>query len=336
MNVFENKERFIFITNDMETILITWTSWFIWFHTAKRLLEEWEFKIIWFDSENDYYDVNLKFSRRKILEKFDNFKFYKWNLANNDDLSKVFIENKIDKVCHLAAQAWVRYSIENPKAYIESNIVWFHNILDLSKEHNVTNFVYASSSSVYGMNEKQPFSESDNVDHPISLYAATKKSDELIAYTYSHLFNLPTTWLRFFTVQWPYGRPDMAYFKFTKKIFDWDVIDIYNFGKMERDFTDIDDIVDWVIKSLNTISKYEIFNLWNHTPTKLEDMISLLEKYTWKKAKRNYIEMQDWDVLSTWADISHTKEVLWWEPKIKIEDTIEKFVKWYREYYKTD
>ena len=318
----------------MENILITWTSWFIGFHTAKRLLEEWNTIIVWFDSENDYYDVNLKISRRSILEKFENFKFYKWNLANNNDLLKVFKENKIDRICHLAAQAWVRYSIENPKVYIESNLVWFQNIIQLAKENNIKNFVYASSSSVYWANTKQPFSVDDRVDNPISLYAATKKSNELIAHTYSHLFNLPTTWLRFFTVQGPYGRPDMAYFKFTKKIFDWEIIDIYNHGKMERDFTDIDDIIDWIIKSLNKISKYEIFNLWNDTPTKLEDMISLLEKNIWIKAKRNYIWMQDWDVKSTWADIGHTKNVLWWEPKIKIEDTIEKFVKWYKKYYK--
>jgi len=316
----------------MQTILITWTSWFIWFHTAKKLLERWD-KIIWFDNENDYYDVNLKLARRKILEKYENFTFYKWDLKNKSDLEKIFKENKIDKVFHPAAQAWVRYSLENPKAYIDSNIVWFHNIIELSKDYKVKNFVYASSSSVYGANKKQPFSVEDRVDNPVSLYAATKKSNELIAYTYHHLYNLPTTWLRFFTVQWPYWRPDMAYFKFTKKIFDWEVIDIYNHGKMERDFTDIEDIVDWVVKSIDKISDYEIFNLWNDTPTKLEDMISLLEKYIWIKAKRNYIWMQDWDVKSTWADIEHTKEVLWWEPKIKIEETIKRFVEWYKEFY---
>ncbi len=317
----------------METILITWTSWFIWFHLAKRLLEEWNTKIIWFDNENDYYDVNLKLARRNILEKFDNFKFYKWDLANKKDLQKVFEDNKIDKVCNLAAQAWVRYSIENPTSYIQSNLVWFQNIIELAKNHKVKNFVYASSSSVYWANEKQPFSVEDRVDNPVSLYAATKKSNELIAHSYSHIFWLPTTGLRFFTVQWPYGRPDMAYFKFTKKIFEGDQIDIYNYGKMQRDFTDIEDIVDWVIKSLDNIAQYEIFNLWNDTPTKLEYMISLLEKNIWIKAKRNYIEMQDWDVKSTWADIEHTKEVLNWQPKIKIEDTIAKFVEWYREFY---
>jgi len=317
----------------MKTILITWTSWFIWFHLAKKLLEEWNINIIWFDSENDYYDINLKISRRKILEKFDHFKFYKWNLANTDEINKVFENNTINKVCHLAAQAWVRYSINNPNKYIESNMVWFQNIIQISKEYNIENFVYASSSSVYWKNVKQPFSVEDSVNLPISLYAATKRSNELVAHSYSHLFNLPTTWLRFFTVQWPYWRPDMAYFKFTKKIFNWETIDIYNNWEMERDFTDIDDIVDWVIKCLNTISQYEIFNLWNNTPTQLEYMITLLEKNIWIKAKRNYIWMQDWDVVSTWADIEHTKNSIWWEPKIKIEKTIEKFVNWYREYY---
>ena len=317
----------------METILITWTSWFIGFHLAKKLLEKWNTKIIWFDLENDYYDINLKLARRKILENFDNFIFYKWNLANKSNLEKVFKENKIDKVCNLAAQAGVRYSIENPSAYIESNLVWFGNIIELAKDYKVKNFVYASSSSVYWANKKQPFSVDDRVDNPVSLYAATKKSNELIAHSYAHIFGLPCTGLRFFTVQWSYGRPDMAYFKFTKKIFEGEQIDIYNHGKMQRDFTDIDDIVEWVIKVLNKVSKYEIFNLWNDTPTALEDMISLLEKNIWIKAKRNYIWMQDWDVKSTWADIEHTKKVLWWEPKIKIEDTIKKFVDWYREFY---
>lgn len=317
----------------MEKILITWTSGFIGFHTAKRLLEEWN-TIIWYDNENDYYDVNLKISRRKILEAFSNFTFYKWNLEDYNLLNKVFEEHKPEKVFHPAGQAGVRYSIENPKAYIESNLIGFFNIIELSNQFKVKNFVYASSSSVYWMNKKQPFSTDDKVDNPISLYAATKKSNELIAHTYSHLFNLPTTGLRFFTVQGPYGRPDMAYFKFTKAIFEWEPIDIYNHGKMERDFTDIEDIVDWVIKSLNKISKYEIFNLGNDTPTQLETMISLLEKNIWIKAERNYIWMQDWDVKSTWADINHTRKELNWEPKIKIEDTIEKFVNWYKKYYK--
>lgn len=317
----------------METILITWTSWFIWFHLAKRLLEEWNTNIIWFDCENDYYDVNLKIARREELTKFDNFKFYKWYLENYEDLKQVFEENKIDKVCNLAAQAWVRYSIINPFAYIQSNIVWFHNIIELAKVYEIKNFVYASSSSVYWKNEKQPFSVDDTVDNPISLYAASKKSNELIAHTYSHLFKLPTTWLRFFTVYWPYWRPDMAMFIFADNISNWKPIPVFNNGDMKRDFTYIDDIVDWVIKSLNTISDYEVFNLWNHNTVQLEYMIDLIEKWLWKKAKKDYKWMQPGDVKSTWADVEHTYDKLWWKAKTSIEEWVDNFIKWYKEFY---
>ena len=317
----------------METILITWTSWFIWFHLAKKLLEEWNKKIIWFDNENDYYDVNLKIARRKELEKFDNFKFYKWDLANLEDLKKVFEENKIDKVCNLAAQAWVRYSLINPFAYIQTNIVGFTNLIELAKDYKVKNFVYASSSSVYWKNEKQPFSVDDRVDNPISLYAASKKSNELIAHTYSHLYNLPTTWLRFFTVYWPYWRPDMAMFIFADKISKWEKIPVFNYWKMKRDFTYIDDIVDGIIKSLNTISDYEIFNLWNHNTVELEYMISLIEKWLWKKAEKDYLPIQPWDVPATWADVEHTYEKLWWKAKTSIEEGVENFCKWYKKFY---
>ena len=317
----------------METILITWTSGFIGFHLAKKLLEEWNTKIIWFDNENDYYDVNLKIARRKELEKFDNFKFYKWDLANLDDLKKVFKENKIDKVCNLAAQAWVRYSLINPFAYIQTNIVWFTNLIELAKDYKIKNFVYASSSSVYWKNEKQPFSVDDRVDNPISLYAASKKSNELIAHTYSHLYNLPTTWLRFFTVYWPYWRPDMAMFIFADKITKWEKIPVFNYGKMKRDFTYIDDIVYWIIKSLNTISDYEIFNLWNHNTVELEYMISLIEKWLWKKAEKDYLPIQPWDVPATWADVEHTYEKLWWKAKTSIEEGVENFCRWYKKFY---
>jgi UDP-glucuronate 4-epimerase len=297
------------------------------------LLKEGNVLVIWFDNENSYYDVQLKLARRDILQQYDNFIFYPWDLKNKADVEQIFVNHTIDKVCHLAAQAGVRYSLENPGAYIDSNIVGFQHIIDLSKDHKVKNFVYASSSSVYGANTKQPFSVEDRVDHPISLYAATKKSNELVAYTYSHLYKLPTTGLRFFTVQWPYGRPDMAYFKFTKNIFAWKEIDIYNNGAMQRDFTDIEDIVDGVIKSIDMVCDYEIFNLWNDRPIALEDMIALLEKYIGIKAKRNYMPIQQWDVVSTWADIDHTKKVLGRQPTINIEDTIQKFVAWYREFY---
>lgn len=317
----------------METIFITWTSWFIWFFTAKALLERWG-RVVWLDIENDYYDVNLKVSRRKILESYKNFKFYKIWLEDFNALENIFKENKIDKVCNLAAQAWVRYSIENPFAYINSNIVWFHNIINLSTKYNIKNFVYASSSSVYGKNEKQPFSIEDKVDNPISLYAATKKSNELIAHTYSHIHKLPTTWLRFFTVYWPFSRPDMAMLKFALKMKFWKEIEVYNNWEMQRDFTYIDDIVDWIIASLDNISEYEIFNLWNDKPVKLEYMINLLEKNLWIKANKKYLPMQPWDVKSTWSDINYTYEKLNWRPKTSIEDWVEKFSEWFLEYYK--
>lgn len=312
-------------------ILVTWTSGFIWFHLANKLLERGDF-VIWVDSENDYYDVNLKISRRKILEWNKNFKFYKWKLEDFDFLKNVFDENKIDKVCNLAAQAWVRYSLINPFAYIQTNVVWFHNIIELSKQKWIKNFVYASSSSVYWNNTKQPFSIDDRVDNPISIYAATKKSNELIAHTYSHLYWIPTIGLRFFTVYWPFGRPDMAMFIFANKILKWEKIDVFNFGKMKRDFTFIDDIVSWVIASLDVDLKYEIFNLWNNNVIELEYMISLIEKNLWIKAIKNYMEIQPWDVPETWADIENTKRKLNWQPTTKIEDGIEKFIKWFKEY----
>lgn len=316
----------------MWKFLITWTSWFIWFHLAKKLLEEWN-DIIWFDNENDYYDINLKLSRRDILGKYPNFKFVKWNLENYSDLEQVFKDNKIDKVVNLAAQAWVRYSIENPFVYIQSNLVWFHDILYLSKEYKVQNFVYASSSSVYGNNKKQPFSVEDPVDHPISLYAATKKSNELIAHTYSHIFWLPTIWLRFFTVYWPRSRPDMAMLKFAHKISKWESIDVYNYWKMKRDFTYIDDIVNWIVKALNYETKYDVFNLWSDSPIELEYLITLLEENLWVKSNKNYMPLQAWDVLETSADIEYTRKVLWWEPKFKIEEWVKNFSDWFKDFY---
>lgn len=316
----------------MTTYLVTWSSWFIGFHTSMRLLNEWN-TVIWLDNENDYYDTSLKKHRRSLLGKYENFSFHLWWLEDNDFMESIFSDNSIDKVCHLAAQAGVRYSLENPRAYINSNLLWFFNIIELSKKYQVKNFIYASSSSVYGANEKIPFSESDNVDHPVSLYAATKKSNELIAHTYSHLYKLPTTWLRFFTVYWPLGRPDMAPNIFTKKIIAWKTIDVYNFWKMQRDFTYIDDIVDGIIKSLDTISYYEIFNLWNHNPVELEKFIEILEENIWKKADKNYMEIQPWDVPRTFADINHTHDKLWWKAKTSLEQWLNKFVIAYKEYY---
>lgn len=316
----------------METILITWTSGFIGFHLAKKLLEQGT-NIIGFDNENDYYDVNLKITRRKELENFPNFTFYQGNLENLEDVKKVFETHTIDKVCNLAAQAGVRYSLINPYAYIQSNLVGFHNIIELSKQYKIKNFVYASSSSVYGKNTKQPFSVDDRTDHPISLYAATKKSNELIAHSYSHIFGLPTIGLRFFTVYGPRGRPDMAMLIFADKISKWEAIDVFNHGKMKRDFTYVDDIVNGIIKCLDLKTTYEIFNLWSDHPVDLEYIITLIEQQLWKTAKKNYLPIQAGDVPETSADIQHTKEILWREPKFQVEKWIEQLIDRYKTYY---
>jgi len=318
----------------METILITWTSGFIWFHTAKKLLEQWD-TIIWFDNENDYYDVNLKIARRKILEKFPNFKFYKGNLETLEDVKKVFEENKIDKVLNLAAQAGVRYSLINPFAYIQTNIVWFHNLIELAKQHNVKNFVYASSASIYGANKKMPFAVGDQTDSPISLYGATKKTDELIAHAYSFYFKLPTTGLRFFNVYGPRGRPDGAFFIFAKWILEDTTIEVYNEGKTIRNFTYIDDIIDGIIKTLNHIpvNNYEIFNLWNTHTVVLNDMIAEIEKNCWKIGKKEYLPADIADIPESWVDIEHTKQLLWREPKTDIEAWVKNLVERYKEFY---
>ncbi len=315
-----------------ETILITGTSGFIWFHAAKKLLEQGEI-IIGFDNENNYYDVNLKLARRAILEKFPNFKFYKGSLENMEELKKVFEENKIDKVLNLAAQAWVRYSLIDPFAYIQSNVVGFHNIIALSKDYKIKNFVYASSSSVYGKNIKQPFSVEDKVPHPVSLYAATKTTNELIAHSYSHLYGLPTIGLRFFTVYGPRGRPDMAMMTFANKIIKDEAIDVFNNGNMKRDFTYIDDIIDGIMKSLDSNFTYEIFNLWSDHPVNLEHIISLIEKNLWKKAKKNYMPLQPGDIPEISADIIHTTEKLWRKPQFNVEKWIENLIHWYKDFY---
>jgi UDP-glucuronate 4-epimerase len=309
--------------------LITWSSGFVGFHTTKALLERWD-KVVWLDNENSYYDITLKQARRNLLWNFD---FYKWSLEDKALLEQIFKDHHITKVINLAAQAWVRYSITNPREYLSSNILGFHNIIQTAQENHVENFVYASSSSVYGKNTKTPFSVEDKVDTPVSLYAATKKMNEWLAHVYSNMYWLPTTGLRFFTVYWPYGRPDMAYFSFTQKILEWKEIEVFNNGNMKRDFTYIDDIVDWIIKSHDIISPYEIFNLWNDNPVQLEHMIDLLEQYIGKKAVKKYLPMQDGDVVSTYADIEHTKEVLGRQPKTSIDKGLEKFIMRYKEYY---
>jgi UDP-glucuronate 4-epimerase len=316
----------------MRTILITWSSWFIWFHLSKKLLKKW-INILWFDNENDYYDIKLKQDRRNILESYKNFKFYHWDLSNLDSIEFVFRNNKIDKVVNLAAWAWIRHSFTDPLVYVQSNIIWFSNLLFLSNKYNIKSYIYASSSSVYWNNNKEILSVEDSIDKPISLYAATKRSNELMAYSYSHSFWLQTIWLRLFTVYWPWWRPDMAIFKFAEKIKNWETIDVYNYGKMRRDFTYIDDIVDWIEKATNYNAKYDLFNLWNHKPIELEYIISLLEKYLWKEAIKNYLPLQPWDMLETNADIRYTTETLWWEPKVSIEKWIKNFVERYNSYY---
>ncbi|NDK08971.1 NAD-dependent epimerase/dehydratase family protein [Candidatus Gracilibacteria bacterium] len=317
----------------MTKILITGTSGFIGFHLAKKLLDRGD-EVVGVDCENDYYDQTIKYARRDILEKYSNFKFYKIKLENFDDLKEVFENESPEKVCNLAAQAGVRYSLINPFAYVQSNIVGFHNLIELSKVHGVKNFVYASSSSVYGKNEKQPFSVDDKVDSPISIYAASKRSNELIAHTYSHLYGLPTTGLRFFTVYGPWGRPDMAMLIFANKMVKNEPIPVFNYGKMRRDFTYIDDIVEGVTRCIDNNFKYEILNIGNNNTVELEYVIDLLEKNLGIKAIKDYMPIQPGDVPATWADIEHTKDLLNWQPTTSIETGLENFINWYKEYYK--
>lgn len=328
-------------------ILVTGAAGFIGFHLIKKLLEKNCF-IVGIDNINDYYDVELKNDRIKILTEnstTDIFKFIKLDLADREAMSTLFSRYKFDTVINLGAQAGVRYSIENPHAYMDSNMVGFLNVLEGCRQSKVKHLLYASSSSVYGMNVKQPFSTEDRVDYPISLYAATKKSNELMAHTYSHLYNIPTTGLRFFTVYGPYGRPDMAYFSFTKKILSGQQIDVYNNGVMQRDFTYIDDIVEGIIRligktpapqnsSITTaIAPYKIYNIGNNQPVTLRRFINAIEQACGKKAKENLLPMQPGDVPITYADIDELTTDIGFKPSISIEDGITKFVEWYTGYY---
>ena len=316
------------------TILITGASWFIGFHTAKKLLEEGEI-VIGFDNENNYYDQNIKEERRLILQKYSNYLFYKGNLENLEDIIKPFQENKIDKVINLAAQAGVRYSKINPFAYIQTNIVWFHNLIELSKQYSIKSFVYASSASVYWSNQKQPFSVWDQTDQPISLYGATKKADELIAYSYSYYFNLPTIWLRFFNVYGPRGRPDWAFFIFIKGILERKKLTIFNEWRTTRNFTYIDDIVDGIVKSLNytSMSNYEIFNLGNPNAIILNDMVKCIEKECGIIGEKEFLPADISDISKSSVDIEHTKKSILRSPKINIEEWVHYFVKWYKDFY---
>jgi UDP-glucuronate 4-epimerase len=315
-------------------ILITGSAGFIGFHLSKELLTEGR-EIVGIDNINDYYDPNLKKERLKILSNYNNFTFYHKDICDFPVLEQIFRKHDIEKVCHLAAQAGVRYSLINPFAYQKSNLEGFLNVIEVSKRAKVKNFVYASSSSVYGNSKKLPFSVKDNVDKPISMYAATKRSNELIAHSYSHLYELPCTGLRFFTAYGPYGRPDMALFIFTKRILNDEPIDVYNFGKMKRDFTYIDDIVSGIVSALNKNYLYEIFNLGNHKSVNLMDFIHLIESNIGKKARINYLPIQPGDIPETFADIKDSQEKLNFYPRTSIKEGIKKFFDWYKDYYKT-
>lgn len=332
-------------------IMITGAAGFIGMHLSKRLLEQ-GYKIVGVDNINDYYDTNLKKDRLKILNEYSLFDFYKIDIADHEELKKRFIDENIEVVINLAAQAGVRYSLENPQAYVRSNVQGFTNVLEVCKEFQVKHLIYASSSSVYGANIKMPFSTSDEVNHPVSLYAATKKSNELMAHSYSHLYNLPTTGLRFFTVYGPYGRPDMAYYSFTKNIVEGNTINVFNEGKMMRDFTFIDDIVDGVSKLINSppqlnpnwdrenpdpsssYAPYKIFNIGNNKPVELMEFIRILEKHLNLEAKIKYLPMQAGDVKATYADIEELTLVSGFKPITSIDEGLENFVKWYKDYYK--
>ncbi len=314
-------------------VLVTGGAGFIGFHLAKELAEK--NKVIVVDNLSDYYDVKLKEDKLKQIK--DKIKFYKIDISDFKSLEKVFSENKFDLICHIAAQPGVRYSLTNPWIYEKSNILGTLNIFELAKEYRVNKIVYASSSSVYGGNKKIPFSEKDNVDRPVSLYAATKKANELMACVYHHLYKIDMVGLRYFTVYGPWGRPDMAMFKFTKAILNGEPIDVYNYGNMRRDFTYIDDIVEGTIKAIeyckNNENICEIFNLGNSKPEKLEYFIECVEKALGKEAKKNYLPLQPGDVKETYADLTKTKQKLNWEPKTNVEEGVKKFVYWYRNYY---
>lgn len=349
----------------MKKILVTGTAGFIGFHLAKRLLDD-GYEVVGLDSVNDYYDVRLKYGRLKELgidegrardsvpvqsTKYPGHRFIRLNLKEKDTLFDVFAKERFDTVVHLAAQAGVRYSLENPWAYIESNITGHLNILEACRHNPVRHLVYASSSSVYGMNEKMPLAVTDNVDHPISLYAATKKSDELMSHVYAHLFGVPVTGLRFFTVYGPWGRPDMALFLFTRAILSGKPIEIFNHGQMVRDFTYIDDIVEGIVRVAlkppagnpgwsgadpdpsTSPAPYRLCNIGNSSPVQLEAFIEAIEQELGRKAIREYLPMQPGDVPKTFADVSHLQAEFDYKPGTTVREGIRSFLNWYRDFY---
>ena len=321
-------------------ILVTGAAGFIGYHLSKKLLSQ-GMSVVGFDNLNDYYDVNLKYDRLKELEPYESFTFIKGDLSDRSAVDKLFAEHKFDIVVNLAAQAGVRYSIDNPQAYMESNVIGFFNILEACRHNPVEHLLYASSSSVYGNQQKTPFSTDDDVSKPISLYAATKKSNELMAYTYSHLYSIPTTGLRFFTVYGPYGRPDMAYFSFTQKIMKGETIKIFNNGDMYRDFTYVDDIVKGIENMLcnppeadENGDRATVYNIGNNSPEKLMYFIETLEKALGKTAVKEFLPMQPGDVYQTYADVTPLIEKFGFKPSTSIEEGLGRFVEWYKEYYK--
>lgn len=333
-----------------DLVLVTGAAGFIGFHVAKKLLTEYD--VVGIDNLNDYYDQGLKASRLRILQEDKSFTFYKIDLADKESFDAMFVRHRFRYVIHLAAQAGVRYSITNPYAYLSSNLNGFLNVIEACRHGKTEHLIFASSSSVYGANRRMPFSTHDNVDHPISLYAATKKSNELMAHAYAALYNLPITGLRFFTVYGPYGRPDMAMFLFTKAIIEGKPIDVYNNGKMKRDFTFIDDIVESIRRLIPKIPKpntdwngfhpdpassfapYRLFNIGNNKPVELGRFIDVIEQTLGKKAIRNLLPLQSGDVLETYADVDELINEVGFKPSTTIEEGVEKFVMWYKEYYK--
>ena len=337
------------------TILVTGAAGFIGFHITKRLLRE-GFEVVGMDNLSPYYDLRLKKARLQELEDFSKkqsvkFFFFKDDLENKNFLTELFRKYKFNKVVNLAAQAGVRYSIENPSSYINSNIVGFANLLEVCRRNNIENLIYASSSSVYGGNKRLPFSEEHNVDHPVSLYAASKKANELMAHSYSHLYGIPTTGLRFFTVYGPWGRPDMALFLFTKSILKGEPIQIFNKGEMIRDFTFIDDITESLFRVINkeassdsnfdylqpspssSWAPYKIFNIGNSNPINLMDFISTIEEIIGRKAKKEFLDMQPGDVASTSADTELLENWIGFKPRTSVKEGIKKFIDWYTDFY---
>ena len=332
-------------------ILVTGAAGFIGAFTSKKLVEMGH-EVIGVDNLNDYYDVALKHGRLGWLEPLSGFQFQQLELADRDAVAALFNEHKFDRVIHLAAQAGVRYSITNPHAYVDSNLIGFVNVMEGCRHHGVEHFVYASSSSVYGLNTHLPYSTGDRVDHPVSLYAATKKSNELMAHTYAHLYRLPTTGLRFFTVYGPWGRPDMAYFSFTKAILEGKTINVFNHGKMPRDFTYIDDIVEGVVRIAMKVPEpvenwtpesgdcsrssapYKIYNIGNHNSVELGTFIETIEGALGVEADKNYMEMQPGDVLATYANVDDLAADVDFAPNTPLADGIGTFVDWYKDFYK--